>query len=195
MQEHYRQSALTDDERLFLHDLMPAELDEISEAGIQPHHVQHVTTIAGRGLSATYVAGAQQLLARHSRHSITSHEQVFPVDNGLHVAFSVNTSPMRMLVDSRVTLLDALREQMGLTGTKKGCDHGQCGACTVLIDGRRVLACLTLLATCEGRSVTNIEGLAEGSVGSDSPAENDVPPPRELHPRSNLLRRSDAGRS
>ena len=60
-----------------------------------------------------------------------------------------------------MTLLDALRERIGLTGTKKGCDHGQCGACTVLVDGRRVLSCLTLAAMTGGRAVTTIEGLAK----------------------------------
>ena len=59
-------------------------------------------------------------------------------------------------------MLDALRETLGLTGTKKGCDHGQCGACTVLRDGRRVLACLTLAAGCEGSEITTIEGLSAG---------------------------------
>ncbi|OBQ73961.1 (2Fe-2S)-binding protein [Mesorhizobium sp. SEMIA 3007] len=65
-----------------------------------------------------------------------------------------------MQLEPRVTLLDALRERLGLTGTKKGCDHGQCGACTVHIDGERVLACLTLAAQAEGRAITTIEGLA-----------------------------------
>jgi xanthine dehydrogenase YagT iron-sulfur-binding subunit len=63
-------------------------------------------------------------------------------------------------VEPRVSLLDALREHMDLTGSKKGCDQGTCGACTVWVDGRRVLACLTLAASCEGREVTTIEGLA-----------------------------------
>ncbi|MFG2526936.1 (2Fe-2S)-binding protein [Streptomyces sp. NPDC048516] len=65
-------------------------------------------------------------------------------------------------LEPRVSLLDALREHMALTGSKKGCDQGTCGACTVWVDGRRVLACLTLAVTCEGREVTTIEGLAEG---------------------------------
>ena len=63
-------------------------------------------------------------------------------------------------MDVRTTLLDALREHMGLTGSKKGCDHGQCGACTVLVDGKRVLSCLTLAVMAENREVTTIEGLA-----------------------------------
>lgn len=68
------------------------------------------------------------------------------------------------LDDPRVTLLDLLRERLHLTGAKKGCDRGQCGACTVLIDGRRVNACLTLALSCEGASVLTIEGLAQGET-------------------------------
>jgi xanthine dehydrogenase YagT iron-sulfur-binding subunit len=64
-------------------------------------------------------------------------------------------------VDSQVTLLDALRDYLDLTGTKKGCDQGACGACTVLLDGKRVVSCLTLAAQCDGREVTTIEGLAQ----------------------------------
>jgi xanthine dehydrogenase YagT iron-sulfur-binding subunit len=65
-------------------------------------------------------------------------------------------------IEPRVSLLDALREHLGLTGSKKGCDQGTCGACTVWVDGRRVLACLTLAVTCEGHEVTTIEGLSDG---------------------------------
>jgi xanthine dehydrogenase YagT iron-sulfur-binding subunit len=72
----------------------------------------------------------------------------------------VNGSAQRVRLDSRVTLLDALRDRLGLTGTKKGCDQGACGACTVLVDGKRVLSCLTLAAQCDGREVTTIEGLS-----------------------------------
>ena len=83
--------------------------------------------------------------------------------NVVTVQLKINGISRRLTVDPRVTLLDALRERLDLTGTKKGCDHGQCGACTVIADGRRVLSCLTLAASCEGRNVTTIEGLAHGN--------------------------------
>ena len=82
--------------------------------------------------------------------------------NGVEVELTVNGAKSSLTVDSRMTLLDALRERLNLTGSKKGCDHGQCGACTVIVDGRRVLSCLTLAATCEGSEVMSIEGLAKG---------------------------------
>jgi len=82
------------------------------------------------------------------------------VGAGIDLALRVNGCPRRLHVDSRVTLLDALREDLGLTGTKKGCDQGACGACTVLLDGKRVVSCLVLAAQCDGRDVTTIEGLA-----------------------------------
>jgi xanthine dehydrogenase YagT iron-sulfur-binding subunit len=79
-----------------------------------------------------------------------------PVD----MTLNVNGRDQRVALDIRTTLLDALREHLGLTGSKKGCDHGQCGACTVLVGERRVLSCLTLAASVQGRAVTTIEGLA-----------------------------------
>jgi xanthine dehydrogenase YagT iron-sulfur-binding subunit len=79
----------------------------------------------------------------------------------LDLTFSINGYRHQLAVDARTSLLDLLREHLSLTGTKKGCDHGQCGACTVLVDGRRVLSCLTLAATLHGHEVTTIEGLAK----------------------------------
>ncbi|WP_338130340.1 (2Fe-2S)-binding protein [Pantoea vagans] len=90
----------------------------------------------------------------------------------------VNGQSQQMQVDPRVTLLDALREHLNLTGTKKGCDQGQCGACTVLINGQRVLSCLTLAAQADGADVTSIEGLA--STGG------------ELHPVQRCFMENDA---
>ena len=78
------------------------------------------------------------------------------------LTITVNGREHTLELEAWVTLLDLLRERMGLTGTKKGCDHGQCGACTVLVDGRRINACLTLAVMQDGRSVTTIEGLAQG---------------------------------
>ncbi len=75
------------------------------------------------------------------------------------VSFEVNGVPRHLELDNRTTLLDALREHLYLTGTKKGCDHGQCGACTVMVDGRRINSCLTLAVMHEGNHVTTIEGL------------------------------------
>lgn len=77
----------------------------------------------------------------------------------MRVSFVVNGLPRNLTVDTRVTLLDALREQMKLTGTKKGCDHGQCGACTVLVNDSRINSCLSLAVMHEGDSITTIEGL------------------------------------
>jgi xanthine dehydrogenase YagT iron-sulfur-binding subunit len=83
-----------------------------------------------------------------------------PSDSPVLVALSVNGDAHRLGLDVRTTLLDALREHIGLTGSKKGCDHGQCGACTVHIDGVRVLSCLTLAIAAQGRKVSTVEGLS-----------------------------------
>jgi xanthine dehydrogenase YagT iron-sulfur-binding subunit len=80
------------------------------------------------------------------------------------IAVRVNGQEHRRAIDARVTLLDFLREQLGLTGTKKGCNFGECGACTVHLDGRRVNACMVLAAAADGREVTTIEGLAKGEA-------------------------------
>jgi xanthine dehydrogenase YagT iron-sulfur-binding subunit len=91
-----------------------------------------------------------------------------PVDDSesppslVKVELEINGHPHSLTLDSRTTLLDALREHLTLTGSKKGCDHGQCGACTVLIDGRRINSCLTLAVMHDGQSITTIEGLATG---------------------------------
>ncbi|MDK1488840.1 aldehyde dehydrogenase iron-sulfur subunit PaoA [Sinorhizobium sp. 7-81] len=99
------------------------------------------------------VAGAPSLA-----HSQTNTPEA---STGTNVSFTVNGERLELELDNRTTLLDALREHLYLTGTKKGCDHGQCGACTVLVDGRRINACLTLAVMHEGGSITTIEGLGQ----------------------------------
>jgi xanthine dehydrogenase YagT iron-sulfur-binding subunit len=89
---------------------------------------------------------------------------VIPAKTGPTFVLRVNGADHRVTVEVGVTLLDALRDELHLTGTKKGCDHGQCGACTVHVDGRRVLACLTLAHAAEGAEVLTIEGVGTGDV-------------------------------
>ncbi|MDB5142619.1 MAG: hypothetical protein JWQ66_1332 [Mucilaginibacter sp.] len=108
--------------------------------------------VAGAGLTLT------PLLGRASEM-----EKEINVPTAVEITsytLEINGKKYPLNIDSRVTLLDALRERLGLTGTKKGCDHGQCGACTVLVDDRRINSCLTLAAMCEGAKITTIEGLA-----------------------------------
>jgi xanthine dehydrogenase YagT iron-sulfur-binding subunit len=80
----------------------------------------------------------------------------------VNVTLHINGAAKSLDIDARTTLLDALREHVGLTGSKKGCDHGQCGACTVMVGGRRVLSCLTLALTAQDQPIVTVEGLAEG---------------------------------
>ncbi|HEX6280245.1 MAG TPA: 2Fe-2S iron-sulfur cluster-binding protein [Pyrinomonadaceae bacterium] len=149
--EHFE---LTEDEQALL-DAIP-ELSELGET-----RRRFIKQAAALGLTgaALHLLADPQIFA-----GVELKEEGFlsPIsdENPVTVKLKVNGVERTVTLDSRSTLLDALRERLGLTGSKKGCDHGQCGACTVIVDGRRVLSCLTLSAQCEGKSVTTIEGLA-----------------------------------
>ena len=117
-------------------------------------------TISRRDL---LVVGAASVAAMNAPSDAVAQAAAAPASAGdvptAKVSFEVNGQTHALDVDTRTTLLDALREHLRLTGTKKGCDHGQCGACTVIVDGRRINACLTLAVMHEGAKVTTIEGL------------------------------------
>src|SRR5436309_1584960 len=129
----------------------PMSSDLGTRDGLQWSRRNFLATSVGSAMSATLLdhpTTAAPVASADPRDPVSSH-------------VTINDRPYRLALDVRTTLLDALREHAGLTGSKKGCDHGQCGACTVLIDGRRMLSCLTLAASVDGKNVTTIEGLAE----------------------------------
>lgn len=123
-------------------------------------------TLSRRG----FIAGTGAILGTAAVHevalpSLAEEPPHLPSVTKQSVQFTINKEARQFDLDPRTSLLDLLREQLHLTGTKKGCDHGQCGACTVLLDGRRINSCLTLAVTCDGQHVTTIEGLAhEGDL-------------------------------
>jgi xanthine dehydrogenase YagT iron-sulfur-binding subunit len=125
--------------------------------------VQASAALAGASLAGSAAAQrpADSVVAEPGRRSLQ------PVDAApslMAVSLRVNGQTHTLTLDTRTTVLDALREGLGMKGTKKGCDHGQCGACTVLIDGRRINACLTLAVMHDGQDITTIEGLAAGDT-------------------------------
>ena len=113
---------------------------------------------------ATVSTAAAPLLARSSGAEAATGQPGSTAGRPVDVTLTVNGQERQLAFDVRTSLLDLLRERLGLTGTKKGCDHGQCGACTVLLNGRRVLSCLTLAVATKGREVTTIEGLASNGT-------------------------------
>ena len=102
--------------------------------------------------------------AKHTPHNLPATHEAQGLPAKTSITLKINGAEKRLEVAPWTTLLDALRERLDLTGTKKGCDHGQCGACTVLVDGVRINSCLTLAIMKDGAEITTIEGLAEGDT-------------------------------
>src|SRR3712207_6088645 len=148
---------LTADEEALL-----KEMPTLTDVGQARRTFLGQTLAGGMGLFALMLLEKEQALAALGTESGAVFAAAPAAENPVRVSLRVNGAAKTLELDSRVVLLDALRERLELTGTKKGCDQGQCGACTVLVGGRRVLSCLTLAATCEGREVTTVEGLARG---------------------------------
>lgn len=113
--------------------------------------------IAGTASAAS--VAASQSMAAGAANALSQRQAAEPANASSEVAFEVNGKSVTLTLDNRTTLLDALREHLHLTGTKKGCDHGQCGACTVIVDGQRMNSCLSLAVMHQGAKVTTIEGL------------------------------------
>jgi len=119
--------------------------------------------IAGGGLAAANLLLKYSVHARSAADTVLTQQQgATPAAGTINVKLKINGKTYPLILQPQVTLLDALRERIGLTGSKKGCDRGQCGACTVLADGHRINSCLALAAAYEGREIVTIEGLADG---------------------------------
>jgi xanthine dehydrogenase YagT iron-sulfur-binding subunit len=136
-------------------------LDELGIVGTARRKFLGQGITAGLGIFALQLLAKEQALSALASPSDAAFASTASLENAVKVSLRINGAAQSLEVDSRMALLDALRETLGLTGTKKGCDQGQCGACTVIVDGQRVLSCLTLTAQCQGKEVTTIEGLAD----------------------------------
>jgi xanthine dehydrogenase YagT iron-sulfur-binding subunit len=139
-----------------------SESDGVGELSIFDHSEtrrKFIKQVAGTSVA---IAIGPNLLSSAPLDQVDSTGAAGAADESVNVHLKINGKSYALKVDPRVTLLDALRERLQLTGSKKGCDHGQCGACTVLVNGRRINSCLTLAAMHEGDEITTIEGLANG---------------------------------
>jgi xanthine dehydrogenase YagT iron-sulfur-binding subunit len=135
------------------------------------NHEENANPAAGRvsrrsflsriGAAGVVATAAPFAASAQATDAAVATEQIETIEGAIPVRLKVNGKQYSLTIDPRTTLLDSLRESIHLTGTKKGCDHGQCGACTVHVDGRRVNSCLTLAAMHEGDEITTIEGLGQ----------------------------------
>jgi xanthine dehydrogenase YagT iron-sulfur-binding subunit len=143
-------------------DSFQSEADGLNELSVFGHpetRRKFIKQVAGT--SAAIAIGPSLLSSAPLDHADTTSPAGASAES-VNVHLKINGKSYALEVDPRVTLLDALRERLQLTGSKKGCDHGQCGACTVLVNGRRINSCLTLAVMHEGDEITTIEGLANG---------------------------------
>ena len=137
------------------------DLDELLIFGSLETRRQFIRQVAGTSIAITVGLNLVSASAGAAAPPAAASPATAGSDS-VKVNFKINGKDYALDIDPRTTLLDALRERLHLTGSKKGCDHGQCGACTVLVNGRRVNSCLTLAVVHEGDEITTIEGLANG---------------------------------
>ncbi|ADW70879.1 (2Fe-2S)-binding protein [Granulicella tundricola] len=137
----------------------PKKPDQDQEPGrvTRRSFLSHIGAAGVAATTAPLAAAAQSSAPSPARAT----DAAEPIEGAIPVALSINGKSYALNLDPRTTLLDALRETVSLTGTKKGCDHGQCGACTVHVDGRRINSCLTLAVMHDGQQITTIEGLGQ----------------------------------
>jgi xanthine dehydrogenase YagT iron-sulfur-binding subunit len=138
-------------------DKVSAKTEEINSTPSRRTFLKQASGLIGASVVST------SWLGRAAEPPVPSTSNAAPAGM-LNLNMRVNGVDHAVTLETRITLLDALRDHLGLVGTKKGCDHGTCGACTVHIDGERVLSCLTLAAMAQGREITTIEGLAQGET-------------------------------
>lgn len=151
-------------------------MGELERSGIPRREFLKLVSYTGAGVLGIQILAEKKAYAEAASVATTAAASATAPVLTLPLALHINGAVHELKLDPRTTLLDALRETLALTGTKKGCDHGQCGACTVIVDGKRVLSCLTLAAQAEGKQVTTVEGLAHDG---------------ELHPMQDAFIRHD----
>ena len=156
MTEENQNQGLTEDEKILFTEILSENSGELSDFGETRREFLKQITLAGGGMLALQLLGGHDLLAKTVNIPGTE-----SLENAVKVAFKVNGVKKSISIDSRMTLLDALREKLQLTGSKKGCDHGQCGACTVHLAGTPVRSCSIPVSTAANKEIVTIEGLSE----------------------------------